>query len=167
MEQTFRHQIRRYILGQNRKNQHPDHHTPHISGAESIDTGGAFVRFISGLVKQISWHYSWVVPLVLFLVHQYLQHWLGLRLELADAYLDPFCAGALALTAVSFERRLFFGQQRLTVADIVVTTGYIIFVSEVLFPYFSDRFIADWLDAVAIVMGMGWFLLTRYLKLIS
>ena len=112
-------------------------------------------------MKHFRWHYSWVIPFVLFLLHQYTQIWLGLRIVWADYYLDPFCAGALALSAIAFERRLFFGQQRLTLADIGVTTGYIIFVSEFLFPYFSDRFVADWADVIAILAGVGWFLLTR------
>ena len=112
-------------------------------------------------MKQFRWHYSWMIPLSLFLLHQLTQIWLGLWIVWADFYLDPFCAGALSLSAIAFERRLFFGQQRLTRADIGVTTGYIIFVSEVLFPYISDRFVADWADVVAIMAGAGWFLLTR------
>lgn len=160
MEKAFFYKSRGHILGQGRKNRRRDPGAVNTGGAESIDPGGTFIRFVGSVVKKLHWHYSWIVPLALFLVHQYLQYWVGLPLKLADAYLDPFCAGALALSATSFERRLFFGQLQLTVADMLVTTSYIVFVSEVLFPSFSEHFVADWGDAIAIFMGLGWFLLT-------
>lgn len=108
----------------------------------------------------LTYHLSWLLPLVLFGLHQLLQRVLDVPLEWLDNYLDPFCAGALGLHLIAFERKLYFGQKHLTLVDILITTGVIIIASEIIFPYFSDRFVADWKDAIAITAGMVWYIVT-------
>ena len=103
---------------------------------------------------------SWLLPLILFLVHQLLQYGLNIPIAWADNYLDPFCAGALGLHLIALERKLYFGQKLLTWTDILVTGGVIIIASEVVLPYLFDRFIADGWDGVAIAGGIAWYLIT-------
>ena len=105
-------------------------------------------------------HLSWLLPLVLFAGHQLLQLGLDVPLVWADDYLDPFCAAALGLHLVAFERKLYFRQQCLTWADVLVATGGLMLVSEVVFPYYSDDFTADWLDVLAIAVGSAWYVAT-------
>ncbi len=105
-------------------------------------------------------HLSWLLPLGLFAGHQLLQLGLDIPLAWADDYLDPFCAAALGLQLVAFERKLYFRQERLTWADVLIATGGLMFVSEVVFPYYSDDFTADWLDALAIAVGAAWYVAT-------
>ncbi|MGB3848399.1 MAG: hypothetical protein WA958_00415 [Tunicatimonas sp.] len=103
---------------------------------------------------------SWLLPIILFAGHQLLQTGLGIPLPWLDNYLDPFCAAALGLHLVAFERKLYFKQKQLTWADVSIATAGLAFVSEVVFPYFSDSFTADVWDVVAIVVGAGWYVAT-------
>lgn len=111
-------------------------------------------------MKQLLWHYSFIVPAILFLLHQVMQRALGVAMPFLDAYLDPFCLGALALHGVRLERKFLFNRP-LPPVDTLVITLFLIAVSEVLFPYFSDEFAGDWWDAVAIASGALWFTVTK------
>ena len=102
-------------------------------------------------------HIGFLIPLSVFLIHQFLQYGMKVHLPFVDSYLDPFCAGSLALYAVSTERWVFFGQKYLSKTDIIVTTVFLAIVSEILFPYFSDRFTSDWVDVIAILLGSIWY----------
>ena len=103
---------------------------------------------------------SWLLPLLLFAGHQLLQTGLHYPTGWVDDYLDPFCAAALGLHLVAFERKLYFGQKHLLWADVLVATGGLAIFSEVVFPYFSDNFTADAWDVVAILVGSGWYVVT-------
>ena len=103
---------------------------------------------------------SWLLPLTLFIVHQFTQRTLNLSVPWADSYLDPFCAGVLGLHGVALERKLYFGQPQLTLVDMLTTLGVIVVISEGVFPYLSDRFVADRWDVVAIALGFGWYVVT-------
>lgn len=111
-------------------------------------------------MKRLLWHYSFIVPAVLFLLHQITQHLLGVPISFLDAYLDPFCLGALTLYGVRIERKLLFNRS-LPIVDTLLATVFLIVVSEGLFPYLSERFVRDWWDAVAIASGAMWFVLTE------
>ena len=148
-------------MAKSRKSHHKDHHIATAGSLKPVNIVWPVIRVARSLVNNFRWHYSWMIPAILFIIHQLLQQVAGISIKFADAYLDPFCAGSLALWAISFERRLFFGQERLTLADMLVTTGYIIFVSEVVFPIISKHSVADWFDVIAILLGLVWFSLTR------
>ncbi|WP_155209677.1 hypothetical protein [Fulvivirga aurantia] len=66
---------------------------------------------------------------------------------------------ALALHLLAAERFLFFDDE-LRVIDVIVTTLFLAFVAEVVFPFFSSRFVADVYDVLAIAIGSVWFVLT-------
>ncbi|WP_224996045.1 hypothetical protein [Cesiribacter sp. SM1] len=97
-----------------------------------------------------------IVCCVLFLLHQLLQKGLGISFAYLDSYLDTLLAMPIVLTLLIAERRVLFRRgdnYRLTVLDVVVATFFIVVVSEVVFPAFSDRFTPDWLDVVCYVLG--------------
>lgn len=104
-------------------------------------------------------HYSFLVPLILFLLHQLTQGVLDIRIPLADNYLDPFCMSALALHLISVERDYIFGS-RISLWDMIIATVFLSVISELLFPWLAPRFIPDWLDVLAIFLGSLWFMLT-------
>lgn len=105
---------------------------------------------------------AWAIPLALFVLHQLMQKVLGVHVAVMDNYLDPFCLGALGLYAIQLERRWLFGINRLSKVDILLVTVFLILVSEVLFPYFSTRFIQDSRDAISISLGACWFMIAEY-----
>ncbi len=105
------------------------------------------------------WHYSLIVPIALVLLHQALQHWFKVAIPFLDAYLDPFCLGALALHGVRFERRFLFNRPLLPV-DALAIILFLAIISEGLFPYLSDKFTRDAWDVAAIVGGALWFTFT-------
>lgn len=67
---------------------------------------------------------------------------------------------ALALHLLAAERHWFFDQKLQTV-DVIIATIFLAIVSEMLFPYLSDRFVADVLDVLAIMLGAVWYLMTN------
>lgn len=111
-------------------------------------------------MKQRFTHFSFVIPLVIFVSHQLLKHLVGIDVTFIDNYIDPFCMSALALHVLATERLLFF-DSKLGVIDIVIATIFLSVVSEILFPYFSNRFTSDMLDVVAIIAGSFWYILTQ------
>lgn len=106
------------------------------------------------------WHYSGLIPISAFFIHQVLQKALHFPVPLLDNYLDPFCLGALGLNGLQLERRWFFDQPGLTKMDVLLATLFLMVVSEIIFPYFSDAFVPDWIDALSIGLGACWFLIT-------
>ena len=92
----------------------------------------------------------------LFVAHQITQRVLQLPIRFADNYLDNFLATPILLTLLLVERRTLFrhgSRYTLSVADVSVATAFITAVGEVLFPYLSDDFTADWLDVPFYALG--------------
>ena len=99
----------------------------------------------------------------LFAAHQITQRVLDIPIPLADAYLDNVLATPILLTLLVAERRLLFRRGEdytLTLAETVLATLWIAVVGEVLFPYFSEQFTADWLDVVFYLLGSVLFYFT-------
>lgn len=106
------------------------------------------------------WHYSGLIPISAFFIHQVLQKALNFPMPLLDNYLDPFCLGALGIYGLQLERKWLFDQPALTKTDILLATLFLVIVSEIVFPFFSNKFVPDWIDAVSISLGVCWFLIT-------
>ncbi len=105
---------------------------------------------------------AFTVILAVFVLHQILQKVLQIGLPFLDAYLDPFCAGALALFLVRFERAKIFGRNYLSKLEIAVVTLVVIFISEFVLPTISHRFVQDWADALTIALGAQYYLVFKY-----
>lgn len=92
----------------------------------------------------------------LFLLHQLLQYIFGIRIPLADAYLDPFLAPVVVLGAWEYERFLLLGGRELPKIhriEMASVTLYIAILGEFLFPFLSHRFYYDPLDFIAYGLG--------------
>lgn len=110
------------------------------------------------MIKKVL-HFSFLVPVLLFLIHQILQKGFQLQIPFIDSYLDPFCLGALAVPLIQLERRIIFKQTHLPLFELIIIAIVLIAISEFLLPLMSESFIADPWDAVFIIMGIGWFLI--------
>lgn len=113
------------------------------------------------MIRKVLLHYGFLIPLILFGVHQLMQRVLEISVPFADAYLDPFCAGAMAPYLLMVERKYFFDDSRLSLLDLATLFAVLTAVSEVVFPLFSERFVTDWWDALAILLGILWYRFTR------
>lgn len=114
-------------------------------------------------MMKILWHPVFLICSITFVVHQILQKIFAISLPVADSYLDSFVAMPIILTLLVVERRYLFrkGERyRLTVLEIVVATIFIAFVSEIIFPLFSEKFTGDWLDGVFFGLGSVLFYFT-------
>lgn len=100
---------------------------------------------------------------LLFVLHQLLQKFAGTHVLMIDDYLDAFLAMPIILTLLTAERRVLFrrgNHYHLPVLDVLVATILIAFVSEVVFPFYSDNFRQDWLDVIFFFLGSMLFYLT-------
>jgi membrane protein YdbS with pleckstrin-like domain len=78
-----------------------------------------------------------IICLVLFIIHQVLQKVYGQHYPLIDNYLDNLLAMPVILTLFLAERIVLFKKEknyRLPPADIIIATGYIILITEIIFP---------------------------------
>lgn len=108
-----------------------------------------------------------IICMVLFLLHQLLQQALHITLPFLDAHLDNLLAMPIILTLLLAERRWLFkkgNDYQLPVLDIIVATAYVIFISEVLFPLLSQKFVADWRDVMFYIAGTFIFYFTIQTK---
>jgi hypothetical protein len=97
-----------------------------------------------------------IVASVIFLLHQAAQKILGWHLPFTSSYLDNFLAMPIILTLWQAERQFLFLKDpayTLQLPQVLVATVYIAFISEVVFPYFTDRFTQDWVDVIFFLAG--------------
>ncbi len=104
---------------------------------------------------------SFLLPAILFIGHQVLQYGFNCTLPFIDNYLDPFCFGALAMHGYLFERSWLYDYHKISLLSYLIIFLFLSLTSEVLFPLLSNRFVADWLDVVAIFFGILFFYLTH------
>lgn len=102
-------------------------------------------------------HFSFWIPAALFVVHQILQKELAIHLSFIDAYLDPFCLGALVPTLLLIEREWLFKQTHFSKIEFAILLLVLMLASEWLLPFLSSEFVADPFDAFAIFLGGCWF----------
>jgi hypothetical protein len=104
-----------------------------------------------------------IISCIIFALHQLLQKGLEIPLPLIDDYLDNLLAMPIILTFLLVERRMLFkkgSDYRLPLLDVVMATLYISMITEVIFPWLSDKFTADWLDLVFYAIGSLIYFLT-------
>lgn len=94
-----------------------------------------------------------LIALVLFAGHQLSQKALGWRVAWADNYLDNLLCMPILLAGLLLERHWLLGRLRLSLAEVLIASAVVSFVSEYLFPRFSDAFTADWWDVAAYFAG--------------
>ena len=106
---------------------------------------------------------SFISLLLLFLFHQLLQIGIHISIPFFDNYLDPFCLGALSMHLYLFERNWLYDYKKISILSSFIIFLFLSIVSEVLFPYLSNRFTADWHDVIAIFLGITFYHITRLL----
>jgi hypothetical protein len=103
---------------------------------------------------------AFVLAFTVFLLHQTVEKIFAYHIPFFDNYLDPFLCTPVMLTFLLFERRVFFKQGDtfiLSILEIIVATIAMICISEILFPYFSSQFTADWHDGIGLSLGSVYF----------
>lgn len=103
-------------------------------------------------ISVIYWAFI-LLTLALFVAHQFLQHYLMININLLDNYLDPFCLGVLLTLLFQWEHRWRFPNRELSFLELTLMIIIVSIISEMLFPYLSNEFVADPWDAVAIAVG--------------
>lgn len=106
---------------------------------------------------------TFIICSALCILHQITQQVLHLSIPFADNYLDNFLSTPILLTLLLVERRTLFrfGQDyTLSAQEVSLATLFIAVVGEVLFPYFSQEFTADWLDVPFYALGSVLFYTT-------
>lgn len=111
------------------------------------------------MIKQFQ-SYSFWIPLLLFSIHQIIQKGFQINIPVVDDYLDPFCLGAIALHAFTWEQNYLFEKDQISIIEICLVVLFLAWVTEILFPIWSNQFTEDAMDFVAIVFGAIWFILT-------
>lgn len=104
-----------------------------------------------------------IICCTLFILHQVGRIFYTDTIPFVDPYLDSLLAMPIILTLLLFERRYLFKWKdyyRLNKLEIGMATLLIIFISEVVFPYFSEEFTADWLDVILFILGAVLYYLT-------
>jgi len=94
-----------------------------------------------------------ILVFIVFLIHQILQKGLEVNIPFLDNYLDPFCLGVIAAFLFGLQHRWLFPERKISTLELLVLIAMLSLISEVLFPYLSDQFVADWRDVVAIALG--------------
>lgn len=95
------------------------------------------------------------VSALLFLIHQYFQMVIKLKIAFMDNYLDPAVLMPLLLYAVLWERRLILKNKNLVLSYTEIF-GYfllMVLIGEILLPLFSEKFTADYWDILAYAFG--------------
>ncbi|MGK7391128.1 MAG: hypothetical protein ACNS60_12285 [Candidatus Cyclobacteriaceae bacterium M2_1C_046] len=97
-----------------------------------------------------------IICCLLFIAHQVFQLFLNWPLPLIDSFLDNLLAMPVILTLLLAERKYLFKWKdyyRLTSLEVIIATLFIAFISEIVFPAFSDDFTGDWWDLLFLAMG--------------
>ncbi len=105
-------------------------------------------------------HPAFILTFTIFLLHQIAEKIFAYHIPFLDNYLDPFLCTPIMLTFLLFERRVFFKQGNtfiLSTLETIVATIAMIGISEVLFPYLSSQFTADWHDGLGLSLGSLYF----------
>ena len=99
----------------------------------------------------------WFIPAALFVLHQVLQYGFHVSIPFADSYLDPLLGTPVLIGLHRVESRYLFGAKPFGWGYLAVIAVVFALVSELLFPYLSDAFTADWGDVVAIGLGAVYY----------
>lgn len=97
-----------------------------------------------------------IICCLLFIAHQVFQLFFNWQQPLIDSFLDNLLAMPIILTLLLAERRYLFKWKdyyRLSLFEVVLATLFIAFISEVVFPAFSDDFTGDWRDVIFLFIG--------------
>ena len=101
---------------------------------------------------------NWIfwAALILLLLHQWIEKILHYSIPIFDNYLDTLLCMPILLGTLLWERRNLFklGQNfSFSFPTVVIITFIAIIIFEVIFPYLSPQFTADWIDGIMYCIG--------------
>lgn len=107
-----------------------------------------------------------LVCVIIFTAHQFLQKTGFVNISLIDNYLDPLLAMPLLLQLNVLEKRFLWKKlnYRTPLATVILLTLFVIFLSEGLFPYLSKKFTHDYWDVLMFFLGASFFVFVTYRK---
>ncbi|MEQ8909375.1 MAG: hypothetical protein RIC95_09295 [Vicingaceae bacterium] len=108
-------------------------------------------------MKKMFFHFSFILPALLFVTHQLLQKVYHIKIQLLDNYLDPFCFTALVLPLLQLERSLLFRSKPFTHFESFIYFLFLVLFSEIMLPALDDSFVFDPIDMIAMGLGLLWF----------
>ena len=96
-----------------------------------------------------------IISAVLFVVHQYVQLVAKIRMPFLDQYLDPALMMPILLHLLVWERRVVCGDTSIRLPQSHIFGYFLLAVifGELVFPYFSDKFTADYWDILSYALG--------------
>ncbi|MBA2746341.1 MAG: hypothetical protein H0U44_08965 [Flavisolibacter sp.] len=101
-----------------------------------------------------------ILACAIFILHQVLQKIMHVPEAYVDSYLDNLLAMPIVLSLWQTEKHLLFKKPvdyKLSLLEIIIATIYIIIISEIIFPRFSEKFTSDWIDGIFFFMGSALF----------
>jgi hypothetical protein len=96
-----------------------------------------------------------LISSLLFVLHQYLQFIAQISMPFFDKYLDPALMMPILLHLLVWERRLIFRDTSSRLPESYIFGYFLLAVifGELVFPYLSDKFIADYWDILSYALG--------------
>ena len=97
-----------------------------------------------------------IISIILFSLHQFLQWGLKINIPIADAYLDNLLLMPIVLTLWLAEKRILFKKPKtteLSISEIVIATAYMLLITEWLFPLWTARITTDFWDVLYTAIG--------------
>jgi hypothetical protein len=107
-------------------------------------------------------HPVFLFALLLLGVHQLTQKWLCFSIPWADNWLDPFLMPIILGTLTLWEQRVWFHRDSKFQMSLPQTFSLALLLSiasELVLPWLSPKFTADWLDVLVIFAGTSVFYL--------
>lgn len=111
-------------------------------------------------MKRAVFHYSFLVPSLLFVVHQVIFFGFQVQIRFLDNYLDPFCFSAIMLHCYMLQRHWIGLHRAVSKEEVFAFVFVLSLFSELLFPFLSAKFTADVFDVLGIILGGVWFYFT-------
>lgn len=103
-----------------------------------------------------------ILCLLIFLIHQFVERILKVEVALLDNYLDPLLAMPVILHLITLERRILTRNQgyRMPWVHIVLYFIIVSVIVEIVFPMFNPKLIGDPMDVVLYAIGTGFYAMT-------
>jgi hypothetical protein len=98
-------------------------------------------------------NFLFVFAVSFFLIHQYLQKFLGIKILIVDSYLDPLLAMPILLHLVNLERKWLFKKDVLSQSQMWGYCCLLTIAGEVIFPKINLEFTYDLWDIVPYSVG--------------
>ncbi len=107
-----------------------------------------------------------ILCLLIFLVHQFIERIVKVEVAVLDNYLDPLLAMPIILHLITLERRILTRNPgyRMPLVHIILYFIIVSVIVEIVFPMFNPKLIGDPIDVVLYAIGSGFYIMALPLK---